>query len=55
MVGIICLLYRLGGLSVCAGHFVNVRYWHKADNPAAPAFVHYWSNSGHWSALALNG
>jgi len=29
--------------------------WHKADNPTAPAFVRYWSNSGHWSALALNG
>jgi hypothetical protein len=33
----------------------DVRYWHLADNPTAPAFVRYWSNSGHWSALALNG
>ena len=26
---------------------LNVRYWHKADIPTAPAFVRYWSNSGH--------
>jgi hypothetical protein len=25
----------------------NVWLWHKADNPTAPAFVRYWSNSGH--------
>ena len=25
----------------------DVRYWHLADNPTAPAFVRYWSNSGH--------
>jgi hypothetical protein len=25
----------------------NFRYWHKADNPTAPTFVRYWSNSGH--------
>jgi Citrate transporter len=25
---------------------VNVRYWHKADNPTAPAFVRYWSDRG---------
>jgi hypothetical protein len=24
----------------------NVRFWHLADNPTAPAFVRYWSNSG---------
>jgi hypothetical protein len=29
--------------------------WDLADNPAAPAFVRYWSNSEHYSALALNG
>jgi hypothetical protein len=29
--------------------------WHLADNPVAPAFVRYWSNSGHWPELALNG
>jgi hypothetical protein len=28
---------------------------HKADNAAAPAFVRYWSNSGHCPALALIG
>jgi hypothetical protein len=28
---------------------------HLADNPAAPVFVRYWSNSGHCLALALNG
>ena len=33
----------------------NVRFWHLTDNPTAPTFVRYWSNSGHWSALALNG
>jgi hypothetical protein len=33
----------------------DVRYWHKADNPTAPAFVRYWSNSGHSSALGLSG
>jgi len=32
--------------------FAFGRYWHLADNPAAPAFVRYWSNSGHWSAFA---
>src|SRR5450830_1839165 len=25
----------------------RVRFWHKADNPAAPAFVRYWGTSGH--------
>jgi len=29
----------------------NVGFWHLADNPAAPAFVGYWSNSGHRSRL----
>jgi hypothetical protein len=33
----------------------DVAYWHKADNPTAPAFVRYWSNSGHWSILAGDG
>jgi hypothetical protein len=28
---------------------------HITDNPAAPAFVRYWSNSRQWPALALNG
>jgi hypothetical protein len=27
--------------------FADVRLWHKADNPTAPAFVRYWSGSGH--------
>jgi hypothetical protein len=31
---------------------LNVRYWHKADNPTAPAFVRYRSNSGHQVATA---
>ena len=26
-----------------------------ADNPTAPAFVRYWTKSGHSSARALNG
>jgi hypothetical protein len=30
----------------------NVRYWHKADNPTAPAFACYWSNSGHLTNAA---
>jgi hypothetical protein len=25
--------------------FGNVRYWHKADIPAAPAFVRYWGKA----------
>jgi hypothetical protein len=25
----------------------DVRYWHLADNPTAPAFVRYWGNRGH--------
>ena len=33
---------------------VDVRFWRFADDPTAPAFVLYWTNSGHWSALALN-
>jgi hypothetical protein len=32
----------------------HVRYWHLTDISAAPAFVGYWSNSGHWPALAPN-
>jgi hypothetical protein len=36
-------------------HLADDRYWHLADNPAAPAFVRYWSNSGQKSALARNG
>jgi hypothetical protein len=34
---------------------VDVASWHFADYSAALAFVRYWSNSGHWSVLALNG
>jgi hypothetical protein len=41
--------------SSTTGHLLNVRYWHLTDNPTAPTFVRYWSNCGHWSALALNG
>jgi hypothetical protein len=29
--------------------------WHIADIAVAPAFVRYWSNSGHWPKLAQNG
>ena len=29
------------------GLFQFVRLWHIADISAAPAFVRYWSNSGH--------
>src|ERR1017187_3674659 len=32
-----------------------VRFWHKADIPAAPAFVRFWVYSGHWLGLALHG
>ena len=32
---------------------VNVRSWHLANNPAAVAFVRYWSDIGHtvWRVL----
>jgi hypothetical protein len=40
---------------ISAYRTLNVRYWHLADNPTAPAFVRYWSNSGHWPASVLNG
>jgi hypothetical protein len=33
----------------------EVCFWNLTDNPTAPAFVRYWSNSGHWSALAPRG
>ena len=33
----------------------NVRLWHLADNPAAPAFVRYWSNSGQIWILTCDG
>jgi hypothetical protein len=33
----------------------DVDYWHKADIPAASAFVRYWSNSGQQSILASDG
>ena len=29
--------------SFVSNHRHDVGYWHKADNPAAPAFVRYWS------------
>ena len=39
---------RLSGLRAQFGLLgrLNVCFWHKADNPIAPAFVRYWSNSG---------
>ena len=34
---------------------VDVCFWHLADNPAEPAFVRYWGQSGHRTAAeALN-
>ena len=30
----------------------NVRCWHLTDNQTVPAFVRYWSNSGHRSRIA---
>jgi hypothetical protein len=30
-------------------------FWDLADIPATPAFVCYWSNSGHWPKRALSG
>ena len=36
---------RCTNASLAGGNF-----WHKADNPTAPKYVRYWSNSGHWSA-----
>jgi hypothetical protein len=32
-----------------------VGLWRLADTPIAPVFVRYWSSSGHWAGLALNG
>jgi hypothetical protein len=40
---------------VISNHRRNVSCWHKADIPDTPAFVRYWSNSGHCLAQALNG
>jgi hypothetical protein len=37
------------------GPLRNVCYWHLADNPAAPAFVRYWSNSRQRWILARDG
>ena len=34
---------------------VNVNYWRLADNPTAPTFVRYWSNSGQTQILAWDG
>ena len=34
-------------------NLANVCFWHLADNPTAPAFVRYWSNSGQIRASAL--
>jgi hypothetical protein len=31
----------------------NVRYWHLVDNPTAPAFVRYWSNSDMCGIVSL--
>ena len=33
----------------------DVRYWHLADNPTAPALIRYWSNSGLRMILAQDG
>jgi hypothetical protein len=30
----------------------DVHFWHKADNPTAPAFVRYWGNTGQVRASA---
>jgi hypothetical protein len=35
--------------------FFLQQYRHKADNPAAPAFVCYWSNNGQTWILARSG
>jgi hypothetical protein len=32
-----------------------VRFWHLADDPTAPAFVRFWSNSGQRWILARDG
>ena len=32
----------------------DVRYWHLADNSAAPPFVRYWSNSGQVRVVILS-
>jgi hypothetical protein len=31
------------------------RYWHLASFAACPRFGRYWTSSGHWATLALNG
>ena len=39
---------------MCAGTIsVYVCFWPLADNPTAPAFVRYWSNSGHRADLSV--
>jgi hypothetical protein len=34
--------------------FLDVCFWHLADNATVPTFVRYWNNSGLWPALAPN-
>ena len=34
-----------GGFQGAVGRLVNVRYWHKADNLVAPAFVRFWTKA----------
>ena len=43
------------GIAFSINYQANVRYWHKADNPTAPAFVRYWSNSGQRMTLDRDG
>jgi hypothetical protein len=41
----------VGGLCRSFAASANVRYWHLADNPTAPAFVRYWTEAdkvGFW-------
>jgi len=33
----------------------NVGFWHKADKPAVPVFVAYWTKSGQRAVGRLNG
>jgi hypothetical protein len=43
------------GFLLVRAELFNVRVWHIASIRCTAKFGRYWSNSGHWSVLALNG
>jgi hypothetical protein len=48
-------VFTLLAPSFISNQACDVAYWHIADNPAATAFVRYWTNNGQRLALGRDG